>query len=81
MRMKFVILVMMVMMLCSCQSAKFVITEKTPAKFYNNCFVYLSPINQKAKRIAKHSNRALVGCEQYNIGDTLIMNKKNFTNY
>jgi len=71
----------LVVFLYSCSSAKFIVTSKEPTGIFDNCNVELQPITKKAKRISKHIDGAMVGCEQYEVGDTLILNRKEFTNF
>lgn len=65
--------------LCSCGSAKFVVISETPNGVFNNCVVGLKPITQRSKRLK--TDGALVECGTYKVGDTLTLNRKEFTNF
>lgn len=67
--------------LCSCGTAKFIVTTKEPTGIHDNCVVSMKPITPKAEKLFKRVDGALVGCDQYEIGDTLIVNRKLFTGY
>jgi hypothetical protein len=69
-------------LLCGCGQVKYIVTSKTPTGVFDNCTVGLRPITPRAERMAKNGNdNALVACDHYNVGDTLVLNRKEFTNY
>lgn len=67
--------------LCSCGTAKFIVTEEEPTGVFDNCILKLKPISPKAEKQAKKFDGALVTCGDYKIGDTLIIDRNTFTNY
>jgi hypothetical protein len=68
-------------LLCSCGPVKYIVISKTSTGVFDNCSVGLKPITPRAERMCKNgSDNALVSCDHYNIGDTLILNRKEFTN-
>lgn len=69
------------LLLSSCSTAKFVVTEEKPTGVFDNCLLKLKPITPKAERQSKKFDGALVTCGDYKVGDTLIINRKTFTNY
>lgn len=72
--------VLMCLVLTGCVHPKFLVTDKFDAVTeINTCKVYLWPLNRAAYKI--ETRCALVGCDEYNVGDTLIMTKKEFTNF
>jgi hypothetical protein len=76
---KLILLALLVFLMSCTVPAKFVITEKHPTGVFDNCSVSIKPINKKAKRM-KNVTKALIGCDQENIGDTLIITRKTFAN-
>lgn len=77
---KILILAFIIMM--GCTPAKFIVVNERPTGVLNNCVVGLLPLNKKAERLANDSiDGALVECGEYKIGDTLIMDRKHFTNF
>ena len=65
--------------LLACQSPKFLVVKKQSVDSTENCIVKLQPLNNSAN--LNDIRDALVSCEEYNIGDTLILTRKTFTNW
>ena len=78
----FLILSAVILLNC-CTPAKFIVTSKEPTGIEDNCIVGLKPINKKAFKLALKDtiDGALVNCDGYIIGDTLILTRKDFINY
>jgi len=74
--------IILLVFLFGCQAAEFVVVSKKPTGVYDNCIIEMKPITKKAEHIVRFGNAgALVGCDNVNVGDTLIVNRKTFTNY
>lgn len=78
--MKYCFILLLVIM-CGCGSAKFIVTCEEPTGILDNCNIDLKAISPKAERISKRIDGAMVRCGEYQVGDTLILNKKEFTNF
>ena len=90
------ILIFLITIVClSSFAPKFLVIDKRPTGVLDNCIVTVIPLNKKAENFSqvfitkdnkgkvvwKEMRRdVLVGCENYNLGDTLILDKKHFTN-
>jgi len=68
-------------MFCSCAPAKFVVTSEKETGIFDNCIIRLKPLTSKSERISKRIDGAVVRCGEYNIGDTLTLTRKEFTNF
>ena len=63
----------------SCAPAKFVVVSVETSKIADNCIFVLKPINKQAKN--KNVDGLFDLCGEYGKGDTITLNKKEFTNY
>jgi hypothetical protein len=70
----------LVLLVVSCQSPQFLVVGKKSNGVLDNCIVQLLPINKKAEKYS-YVKDALVGCDQYECGDTLYLTRKEFTNF
>jgi hypothetical protein len=79
--MKKLSIVLFAMFFIACQSPKFVVLTKKSTGVLDNCFITVKPINDKAVKISKTMDGILIGCDDYQINDTLVLTKKEFTNF
>ena len=77
---KLLILLFAIILTASCTSPKFVVVGEKPAGFKYSCVVELKPINKAAIKL-KDVSSALVDCEDYKVGDTIKINRREFANY
>jgi hypothetical protein len=74
---------------------KFMVVDKTPNGIYNGCTAIVVPLNQRAERLSQvfitkdnkgktlritYSKNVLIYCDEYNVGDTLLLTRKKYTN-
>jgi hypothetical protein len=84
--MKKYFIVILALFLVGCQTPAFYVYEKKPSNCIecNTCVVGLYPVNKSAKNYCAKNNsiehNALVGCNDYNVGDILKLSDKKFTN-
>lgn len=71
-----------IILMTSCQPAKYIVLDTGPTDVLNNCIAIIKPLNKKA---VKQSNPVmtdmLIECDEYVIGDTVIVDRKHFTNF
>jgi len=67
-------------LMISCQSPQFLVVSKTSNGVLDNCIVKLMPLNKQAENHS-YVKDALVSCDDYEIGDTLYLTRKEFTNF
>ena len=51
-----------------------------PNGVLNNCVTYIVPLNKKALK-KRHLNSILMGYDAYEVGDTILLTKREFTNF
>ena len=64
----------------SCATPQFLVVSKQPGVLEENCIITIKPINVSARMKGK-INQAIVGCGDYEVGDTLFLSKEEFTNF
>ena len=67
-------------MMVGCNTPAFLVTSKKSNGVLDNCIVTLLPLNKQARNHS-YVKDALVGCDQYEPGDTLYLTRKEFTNF
>ncbi len=77
--MKKILLILLAICAISCAPAKFVVVAVEPSSIAGNCVFVLRPINKQAER--KKVNGLFTLCGEFGKGDTITLNRKDFTNY
>lgn len=78
--MKKMLFILILFLAIGCQSPQFLVVDKEPNGVLDNCIVKLHPLNKKAENYS-YVKDALVSCYDYEIGDTLYLTRKKFTNF
>ena len=75
-------LILIVMLLGSCSAPQFIVTGKiTISTSEGSCLADIKPINKRAINKFSYVKTAMIDCWDYEVGDTLKLTRKEFTNY
>ena len=78
--MKKLFIFLSIALLASCAKPTFVVTSQKPSGFKYSCIIGVKPLNKAAIKL-KDVTDILAGCEDYKVGDTIKLNRREFTNY
>ena len=77
----FLLMLLVGLTLLSCEPLKYIVVSKEPTGVFDNCNYCINPLNKRSGKKIDWESGIMAGYDDYNLFDTIVVDRDHFTNF